>query len=391
MVRACITIDLDAAIHSIRLHNIDDDTRVCFTSKRDIDQAKAHITDLLVGGTFSRLPSFIDEFPNLKKIIIGNANITAILNDAIDRLAFLEDLRELGLSNIVQASSGTQLFHPIPEIIVRLKGIEELAMSVASPALLPRCLPRMPNLRCLRIYGTIPTFPDAVFGVRGLQELYIANVCMERFTAAKTSGLVALERLDISRNPITTLPGWLFPGSRMRVLDASGTKITRLPGCVARWKHLEVLDVSHSAIEALPEAIGGCKRLRELRARNTPLAALPESIGDCEALEVLDIADTKVKELPASLGLCARLREIDAGHTPITSLPAALAACTNLEHVQYHVLRAIPPEIEALVVKVGRLQLDQDLDAAFEAEFEAKLAAFEADDEHDDEHPAGDA
>ncbi|MEX2718681.1 MAG: leucine-rich repeat domain-containing protein, partial [Candidatus Sigynarchaeota archaeon] len=389
MEAASITIDLDSMVSFIDLHDIDDDTRVCFTSKRDIDQAKAHITQLLVEGPFTRLPSFIDEFPNLKRLILGSHEIDMILEESIHLLESLKHFTIFGIGNHVKSRKDIE--RPIPDVVSRLGGIEELAMSVASPALLPRCLPRMPNLRCLRIYGTIPTFPDAVFGVRGLQELYIAGVGMERFPAAKTSGLVALERLDISRNPITTLPGWLFPGSRMRVLDASGTKITRLPGCVARWKHLEVLDVSHSAIEALPEAIGGCKRLRELRARNTPLAALPESIGDCEALEVLDIADTKVKELPASLGLCARLREIDAGHTPITSLPAALAACTNLEHVQYHVLRAIPPEIEALVVKVGRLQLDQDLDAAFEAEFEAKLAAFEADDEHDDEHPAGDA
>ncbi|MBN2153621.1 MAG: leucine-rich repeat domain-containing protein [Candidatus Lokiarchaeota archaeon] len=205
----------------------------------------------------------------------------------------------------------------------------------------------MPRLACLRIYGTIPEFPDAILDVKRLKELHIAGVGMERFPASEKSVLVALEVLDISKNPITELPGWLFPGDSMRRLDASHTKIKGLPDCIGRWKDLEVLDASNSELEALPDAIGNCKRLRELAVHNTMLQALPDAIGGCVALEKLKLGGTRIREVPAGIGGCASLQVLDVSRTAVKELPAEILRCENLKKVYHRHLHrsAVPPAL----------------------------------------------
>jgi Leucine-rich repeat (LRR) protein len=279
----------------------------------------------------------------------------------------------------------------IPENINEIQFLEELYIGDNGIKSIPDTVANLDQLRLLSVQPGYPSgvklrepnqfseFPTALLRMKGLRELAIARASITGFPKGITSELVALEKLDISKNPITALPGWLFPGSKMRNLVASHTSIRALPGCVTRWKHLEGLDLSFSNLEVLPEAIGQCKKLRELRVRGSKIDALPESIGDCEGLEVLDIARTKVREIPASLGLCWRLRELDMSETMVDTLPTSLGTCTNLECIKFRMLKDIPPEIEGLAGRYRKLRLDQDLDTARAAEYETRMRSIEQD------------
>jgi internalin A len=373
MAKEIVDIDIiDGSICSIR-RGIDDETKILFHSCIPLKRAMDRVTSVTINEeNLTEVPRWIEHFRNLEVLTLFQNKINRFGSSDIDFLHTFPKLQMLGL--------GDNFIRKLPDNLSILTFLRNLDVSSNGLSFLPRTLSELEHLITLEcgsrdMRGFAPSdtmmtnkfriFPHTILHLKGLRELFINNVDMNRFPETQGSELVALLKLNISDNPIDELPSWLFPGTSMRELNASGTRIAALPDCIVRWKYLEVLDISGTRIEALPETIGELKQLRVLRARDTPLMALPEAIGGCERLEVLDINGTKMRELPASLGSCSMLRDVDINRTTIDTLPGSLGECWNLERIQYRTLRAIPPEIQRLRERwSSKLQLVQDWNTA---------------------------
>jgi len=112
----------------------------------------------------------------------------------------------------------------------------------------------------------------------------VAGAC-----AAAAEGLPSLRRLLLQGNRLGSIPG------RLLAVSAS----------------LRVLDVSHNPVVSLPDEIGRCSLLRELNASHTALAALPAALGSLSMLETLDVTGTRsLRELGPCLAGCVALRRL---------------------------------------------------------------------------------
>ncbi|MEX2682576.1 MAG: leucine-rich repeat domain-containing protein, partial [Candidatus Sigynarchaeota archaeon] len=326
MAKETVEIDISTGMIYTTSIGIGNETRLVFLPAHAPRMTFENVTQIwLIQEELSRVPGWVVAFPNLESFALSGPYMTAITKQDMKILERCKSLRDLGF--------GGNFPGGIPEEISCLQGLDELTLGASGLTVLPDSLCDLVHLTKLGLSNNdtsakhpnhFPEFPAVLLRMKGLRELYITGVGMERFPAAKKSELVALERLDISRNPIAELPGWLLPGNAIRRLDLSHTNIAALPGDIGRWTNLEVLDVSFSSLEALPDAIGGCKRLRELRAAGTKLRAVPASIGGCERLEVLDLSGTDVKTLPAELARCDMLKLVRHKHLRPSVVPPAV-------------------------------------------------------------------
>jgi len=68
----------------------------------------------------------------------------------------------------------------------------------------------------------------------------------------RLAGLTNLMRLDLSRNRLTDLPGWLGDLQSLTYLKLGGNELTSVPGSLARLERLRSLDLSRNNLTALP-------------------------------------------------------------------------------------------------------------------------------------------
>ena len=330
--------------------NISDTTRVTFRSAAG---QKLTISDIhraiICGGSLTRIPTWIGSLSNLEMIDLASNEIERISSEDVETLARMLQLRQLRICD--------NRIEELPLNFGDLYRLNELYLGDNELSSLPRSIVDLTNLRILsiqpgqqsgvkkRCINIFARFPEIVLHMASLHELEIARVNMESFQVGDNrarSELVALERLDISRNPITEFPDWLLPGNTIQRLDLSHTKIRSLPDCIGRWKNLEVLDVSFSDLEELPANIGRCKKLRELRARYSKLNVVPDSIGGCERLELLDLAGTEVKTLPVELSKCMMLKLVQHKHLRPSMVPSTVWKMKGVTFEQDDDRMAIP-------------------------------------------------
>ncbi|GLJ13077.1 hypothetical protein SUGI_0204730 [Cryptomeria japonica] len=97
-----------------------------------------------------------------------------------------------------------------------------------------------------------------------------------------------LRVLDLSRNPITTLPDCVGDMKLLKVLNMSDTWIEEVPGCVRRLQSLRFLDVSFcSSLRQIPAWIGELKCLQQINILHWSISTLPKGISNLTSLRTL--------------------------------------------------------------------------------------------------------
>ena len=163
-----------------------------------------------------------------------------------------------------------------------------------------------------------------------------------------------LEQLDLSGNPLRTLPDDLPRLDALRTLFCSNCAFETLPAVLGRCAQLDLVGfranaiahVPHEAlhanlrwlilsgnrVDALPDSIGACKRLQKLALAGNRLRALPKGIENLESLELLRLSAndfaTWSDALPAGLLALPRLTWLAYAGNPFTLAQEARAAQT---------------------------------------------------------------
>ena len=88
---------------------------------------------------------------------------------------------------------------------------------------------------------------------------------------------------------------------RLEKLDLHRTQLTTLPESIGNLSSLEMLLLSSNQLTTLPESIGNLSSLEELYLYHNQLTTLPESIGNLSNLEKLYLNDNQLTTLPESI------------------------------------------------------------------------------------------
>jgi Leucine-rich repeat (LRR) protein len=309
-----------------------------------------------------RLPAAVGKLSSLRRLTLATWSGSLGRIDGIERL---RGLRELALT-VAGADS-------LPAGFTRLRQLERLRLEMPALSALPEDLGKLRALREMEIWRTpLRTLPESIGALAKLAKLSLFEVALaaaprtltrlgalEQLTVwdaplaglpADLERLKALQRLDIQRCPLAEVPASLWRLPRLEQLTLRETKLAALPAELASLKSLCTLVLWKSPVEALPELIGALPHLRYLNVAETQVARLPDSIGDLLALDTLEASKAPLRELPATLARCRTLSRL--GLTGCT-FSAAGAAALDVLRAKYPELQVDEPRVESPVAKKG--------------------------------------
>ncbi|MEJ7598721.1 MAG: hypothetical protein WKG01_12505 [Kofleriaceae bacterium] len=185
--------------------------------------------------------------------------------------------------------------------------------------------------------------PASLGRLRALRELYLYDGAIHALPAV--DGLVALEVLDLNRNP--NLAG-LPPLDRLplQFLYAESCGLRALPALPATLRYL---NISHNPLGTL--AVGGLEALEELRAEFIGLNETPVALHQLGKLRELQLRGNGFRELPP---LGHELEVLGLRDNIFTELPASLAGHPSLSRLDMrgNFLDTVPP----FIVELPRLR-----------------------------------
>lgn len=115
--------------------------------------------------------------------------------------------------------------------------------------------------------------------------------------------LEAVERLDLSRNKITSIPDafcQMLARSGLEHLDLSDNELTRVPDAMAASR-LHTLDLSLNGMYSVPAGVTGIASLRKLNMSGNKLTRLSSALASMPALAELNIEANRLTALPSAL------------------------------------------------------------------------------------------
>lgn len=133
-----------------------------------------------------------------------------------------------------------------------------------------------------------------------------------------------LQDLDLSRNRLSVLPGFIGKFKNLTTLRLSGNHLVELPPEIGALCELKDLRVARNKIRTLPKAIGHLSQLRELDLSENDLTHLPQTLGNLSRLEVLDLSHNKLTTLPEWIGRLSSLRRLVLESNRIAQLPHSI-------------------------------------------------------------------
>ncbi|XP_053316752.1 LOW QUALITY PROTEIN: DISP complex protein LRCH3 [Spea bombifrons] len=165
-----------------------------------------------------------------------------------------------------------------------------------------------------------------------LESLNLYQNCI-RYVPEATLNLQALSFLNISRNQLTSLPGYLC-SLPLKVLIASNNKLDCLPEEVGGLRHLTELDVSCNEIRTIPTQIGKLESLRDLNIRRNHLMQLPEELAELPLVR-LDFSCNKVTRIPVCYRNLRHLQTITLENNPLQCPPAQICIKGKIHIFKY--------------------------------------------------------
>lgn len=246
-------------------------------------------------------------FNNLEKIALGLTELTKLERLNLANNTDLTAVPVLPASVVSLDLSGTR---------VKLDGTDATI-----------CLnPRLVDLGLAAMQ--LPQIPASVLPLSELRRLCVSNNGITSLTAAEAAAFPALEVLDLSGNPLTTLAPSIGSLGCLRELRLSQTRLAALPAEMAQLTQLEVLDLRMTELETFDVNMSRMARLRELllcdsRLRHIGPAAAP-SFAFLQALETLDLSRNMLEALPRQVGYLRSLRKLDVQSNQLRTLPGEL-------------------------------------------------------------------
>lgn len=124
--------------------------------------------------------------------------------------------------------------------------------------------------------------PDKVYRLQLTKKKY--KVLPEEIRQFKN-----LNALDIGKNKLKELPGWLGELVYMQEFHAPQNKFREMPSVVCKWPHLKRLDMHQNEITGLLPCMGELTEVVSLDLWSNDLEDFPDELKGMEALRFMDL------------------------------------------------------------------------------------------------------
>ena len=116
-------------------------------------------------------------------------------------------------------------------------------------------------------------------------------------------------------------------------LRLSSMKLKQIPEGILKVKGVEKIDLSRNPISEIPESFFNLTDLKELVMEKTKIQDLPDEIEQLKNLEYINLNSSKLKTVSPKIGQLTMLRDLRFVETKLKDLPNEISKLTNLEHL----------------------------------------------------------
>jgi Leucine-rich repeat (LRR) protein len=103
----------------------------------------------------------------------------------------------------------------------------------------------------------------------------------------------ALKYLNVSRNNLNELPGFLDSLTQLESLDAGKNKFTVFPTAVCRMHQLSTLVLNRNDFSSIPDCIRYAEKLVFIDLWDTPVYTFPDGLSQLSELRKIDLQGVK--------------------------------------------------------------------------------------------------
>jgi Leucine-rich repeat (LRR) protein len=203
--------------------------------------------------------------------------------------------------------------HPDPDYKINKKAIPETDLR-----------PTLSNLTYSSLFPNTPTMINwhsnnchlTLIRMQWLIEAALnCNAKLKGHPKAHSISLVALTRIDISHNSLTSLPAEIFGLTSLRYLNLAQNKLEKIP------PPSEKTDLSPKRGKRDKNWDYSVPVLEELYLQDNRLENIPANIFRLPNLQILDVSNNKLQELPFDLWKSPKLREFNVAFNLLKDLP----------------------------------------------------------------------
>lgn len=139
-----------------------------------------------------------------------------------------------------------------------------------------------------------------------------------------------LRSIVLDDNPLlTSLPESLGNLTSLDRIDITRTPITKLPDSIGNLSNLVSINIRNTNLQELPDSIGNLASLRNLNITESKLLTLPESIVNIQTLEMIIVSRNLITYLPSNIGELSNLMALMIDANQLTSLPENIGNMKN--------------------------------------------------------------
>jgi hypothetical protein len=143
-----------------------------------------------------------------------------------------------------------------------------------------------------------------------------------------------LEILDLSGNPLSTLPADINRLHKLKIAFFSNCKFTVFPIELAQCRSLEMVAFKSNHMVTIPDGAFP-RKLRWLILTNNDITTLPSSIGQCHRLQKCMLAGNCLTALPNEMSHCRKLGLLRLSANKLTNLPDWLFELPELSFLSF--------------------------------------------------------
>ncbi len=143
-----------------------------------------------------------------------------------------------------------------------------------------------------------------------------------------------LEILDLSGNPLSSLPKDISRLHKLKIAFFSDCNFTTFPAELAQCRSLEMVAFKGNHMTTIPEGAFP-RKLRWLILTNNEISELPKSIGQCHRLQKCMLAGNRLTALPNEMSHCRKLGLLRLSSNNLTLLPAWVFELPELSFLSF--------------------------------------------------------
>ncbi|XP_019620778.1 PREDICTED: uncharacterized protein LOC109467275 [Branchiostoma belcheri] len=165
------------------------------------------------------------------------------------------------------------------------------------------------------------------------KELNLSNKSLTEIPPA-VFRIEEVEILDVSDNPLGSIPAGIATLSNLKEMRVAGCPITEISGSVQECKYLSKIDFSRNPLIATVTLPATLKRLRYLEyvaLRSCSLKSLPNNLTHLETVQTIDLSKNALSTLPDDMFGLKQLKVLILTDNAFESIPDSIMSLGRLE------------------------------------------------------------